>query len=208
MNIFSKVKDVVSTKDAASFYGIKINKHNMCLCPFHGDKHPSMKIDKYYYCFACGEKGDVINFVSKLHGLSPLDATKQLIRDFNLNISTSPETSYRLKPLTSAEQKSKQEKEQLRAFQLYLRDALFSLHRYFDLLHCAKRDLAPKTPEEFENCHPLFEEAVMHLEKIDWLIEALETGTLQEQMNLLNTYKEVLAYVNARIEHWDINSGN
>ena len=48
----------------------------------------------------------------------------------------------------------------------------------------------------------------MHLEKIDWLIEALETGTLQEQMNLLNTYKEVLAYVNARIEHWDINSGN
>lgn len=208
MNIFSEVKDAVSTKDVASFYGIKINKHNMCLCPFHPDKHPSMKIDKYYYCFACGEKGDVINFVSKLHGLSPLDAAKQMIKDFNLNISTLPETNYKSKPLTPEEQQARQEKEQLRAFQLYKRDALFSLHRYYDLLHCAKRDLAPKTPEEFETTNPLFDEAVMNLEKIDWMIETLETVTLQEQIDFLNTYKEVIVYVNNRIENWNIISGD
>ena len=30
------------------------------LCPFHDDKHPSMKLDKRYYCFGCGEKGDLL----------------------------------------------------------------------------------------------------------------------------------------------------
>lgn len=142
---------------------------------------------------------DPINFVSKLHGLSPLDATKQIIKDFSLNISTLPETNYKSRSLTPEEQQAKQEKEQLRAFQLYKRDALFSLHRYYDLLHCAQRDLAPKTPEEFETTNPLFDEAVMNLEKIDWMMETLETSSLGEQMEFMNIYKEVIARVKERI---------
>ncbi|MFR8352936.1 MAG: CHC2 zinc finger domain-containing protein [Blautia obeum] len=26
----------------------------MACCPFHKDRHPSMKADKIYHCFACG----------------------------------------------------------------------------------------------------------------------------------------------------------
>ena len=54
MNIFTDVKEAVSTKEVASFYGLQINSRGFCLCPFHPDKHPSMKIDRNYYCFACG----------------------------------------------------------------------------------------------------------------------------------------------------------
>ncbi|WP_341458702.1 CHC2 zinc finger domain-containing protein, partial [Faecalibacterium prausnitzii] len=25
----------------------------MMCCPFHGDKHPSMKVDSRFHCFAC-----------------------------------------------------------------------------------------------------------------------------------------------------------
>ena len=61
MNVFNVAKAAVSAKDVATFCGININRNNMCLCPFHNDKHPSMKIDKRYFCFACGAKGDAID---------------------------------------------------------------------------------------------------------------------------------------------------
>lgn len=45
-----------------------------------------MKVEKGFYCFACGAKGDVITFTGKLFGMSPYEATKKLITDFNLPI--------------------------------------------------------------------------------------------------------------------------
>lgn len=45
----------------------------MCRCPLHEDKAPSMTVNpdkQVFYCFGCGEGGDVITFVKKLHGLS------------------------------------------------------------------------------------------------------------------------------------------
>ena len=54
----------------AERYGIKVNRNGMCVCPFHNDKNPSMKVDRRFYCFGCGATGDVIDFVSRLHGIS------------------------------------------------------------------------------------------------------------------------------------------
>ncbi len=50
-------------------------------CPFHMEKSPSFKISEekqLWYCFGCGEGGDVITFVQKLHGLSFRDACVHL----------------------------------------------------------------------------------------------------------------------------------
>ena len=65
MNIFKEIKEYLTALQAAEQYGIKINRNKMACCPFHDDHHPSMKIDQNYYCFACGAKGDVIDFTSK-----------------------------------------------------------------------------------------------------------------------------------------------
>jgi hypothetical protein len=50
------------------------------LCPFHNEKTPSFYIfqDNKFKCFGCGEHGDVIDFIQKLHGLSFQDALKHL----------------------------------------------------------------------------------------------------------------------------------
>ena len=51
------------------------------LCPFHADKHPSMKINRdrqTFHCFGCGAHGDVINFIQKLHNLDFKDALRYL----------------------------------------------------------------------------------------------------------------------------------
>ena len=88
MNIFQVVKENVTARQAAAQYGLKVNKNGMVCCPFHNDRHPSMKIDKGFCCFACGAKGDVITFVADFFHLAPLEAAKKLAEDFQIPIFT------------------------------------------------------------------------------------------------------------------------
>lgn len=51
------------------------------LCPFHSEKTPSFSVSpskQMFCCFGCQEKGDVISFVQKLHGVSFPEALKVL----------------------------------------------------------------------------------------------------------------------------------
>ena len=55
MNLFELVKASVTVKQAAELYGHEANRGDMICCPFHDDRHPSMKLNKdYFYCFGCG----------------------------------------------------------------------------------------------------------------------------------------------------------
>ena len=72
MHLFEAVKQSVITRQAAERYGLNVNRNGMAVCPFHRDRHPSMKVDRRYYCFGCGATGDVIDFVSLLHGISAM----------------------------------------------------------------------------------------------------------------------------------------
>lgn len=83
------IKARVSVPQAAMHYGIKIGQSDLCRCPFHPDKTPSMKINEsYYYCFGCHETGDVIDFTGRLFGLSVLEAAKKLAVDFGIDPNT------------------------------------------------------------------------------------------------------------------------
>lgn len=86
MNIFKAVKEVVSVRDAASFYGLKVSRKGMCKCPFHADKNPSMKVDRRYYCFGCQATGDVIDFVSNYFNIGLKDAALKIADDFGIDI--------------------------------------------------------------------------------------------------------------------------
>ena len=45
MNIFETVKAAVTVKQAAEYCGLNVNRNNMVSCPFHNDRHPSMKLN-------------------------------------------------------------------------------------------------------------------------------------------------------------------
>lgn len=88
MNIFSEVKENLTARQVAEYYGLKVKRNGAACCPFHDDRHPSMKIDKNYHCFACGVGGDAIDYVSRMFGLSQYDAALKLIGDFSLPVDT------------------------------------------------------------------------------------------------------------------------
>lgn len=51
------------------------------LCPFHDEKTPSFQVTPsrgLYYCFGCGEGGDVITFLQKIDNLSFAEAVQTL----------------------------------------------------------------------------------------------------------------------------------
>lgn len=53
----------------------------MGLCPFHGDRHPSLSVNEEkgsFVCYACGERGDVFAFVSKIENIGFIEAVKKL----------------------------------------------------------------------------------------------------------------------------------
>ena len=58
MNVFEAVKQSVTTRQAAEHYGILVGRNGMCVCPFHDDKNPSMKVDRRFHCFGCQADGD------------------------------------------------------------------------------------------------------------------------------------------------------
>ena len=91
MNLFETVKNSVTVKQAAERYGYKDNRSDMICCPFHDDRHPSMKLNRdYFYCFGCGATGDVIDFVARLFGLSSYEAAKKLAHDFGIDPDKPP----------------------------------------------------------------------------------------------------------------------
>lgn len=58
--------DIIETLKAE---GIEV-KRNKFLCPFHDDHKPSASIrNNNFKCWACGEGGDVYDFLMKYHGL-------------------------------------------------------------------------------------------------------------------------------------------
>lgn len=51
------------------------------LCPFHNEKTPSFTVypeNGSYYCFGCGQGGDVITFTMKMENLDYIDAVRKL----------------------------------------------------------------------------------------------------------------------------------
>lgn len=59
------------------------------LCPFHSEKTPSFHVHaerQFFYCFGCHAKGDVIQFVEKMEGLTFAEALRWLGERYGIPI--------------------------------------------------------------------------------------------------------------------------
>lgn len=184
MNVFEAVKQSVTTRQAAEHYGIRVGRNGMCVCPFHDDKNPSMKVDRRFHCFGCQADGDVIDFVSHLENVSPKEAALMLAQDFSIPYEDKEPPSRSRRPQPRQESPEQQ-------FKRMERYCFRVLSDYHNLLRRWKRDYAPKTPEE--EWHPLFVEALQKQSHVEYLLDVLLFGETEEKAALITDYgKDVI----------------
>ena len=153
MNIFQEMKERVTARQVAERYGLKVSRNGMARCPFHNDKHPSMKIDRNYYCFACGAKGDAVNYVAILFGLSQFEAAKKINEDFALGIPIGKqEVRKKREPEVRKKEKVPTKEERMQFVQKkidkWARDATNVLLRYLRWMEFWKEFYKPESMEE------------------------------------------------------------
>ena len=175
MNLFEIVKYGVSCREAAERYGVEVNHYGMALCPFHNDRHPSLYVaDDHYHCFACGEHGDVIDFVSKLFHLSLYDAAQKLAADFHLTPDKPPSAAALHAKRIQTEAQQLRENERL----------CFSvLSDYARVLRSWKVQYAPQSPAEAPD--ERFVEACHKLDETEYYLDILAFGDSYERAQVI-----------------------
>ena len=174
MNLFETVKSAVTVKQAAEYYGCKVNRGDMICCHFHDDRHPSMKLNRdYFYCFGCGATGDVIDFVARLFGLSSYEAAKKLAYDFGIGPNKPPAAMALKKPYPLA--------------QAFRNDEMCCQRVLCDYLHLLehwKIEYAPQLPED--NPDDRFVEACHMIEYVDHLLDVLMFAELEQRVKAVD----------------------
>ena len=85
--VAQEIKERVTMMDVCEKYGIPVNRSDMVVCVFHGDKNASMKIyPNHFYCFGCHARGSALDFVMMYFSLSYKEAVSKINDDFNLGL--------------------------------------------------------------------------------------------------------------------------
>lgn len=187
-NVFEAVKQSVSTRDAAAFYGIEVKRNGMACCPFHDDKNPSMKVDQRFHCFGCGEDGDVIDFTAKLFDLSSKEAAEKLAQDFGLIYdSQAPPRRRYVRQKTEAQQFRE---DRQRCYRV--------LSDYYHLLKKWEIDHSPRTPEE--EPHPRFVEAIQKKTYVEYLLDLFLYESEEEQKAWIAEHTAEITHLERRLK--------
>ena len=167
MKLFESVKAAVPLRQAAEHYGLRVLRNGMTCCPFHKDRHPSLKLNEdYFFCFGCGASGDVIDFTARLFGISLKDATEKLAADFGISADAKP-VAVRRNPFRL---------EELRCRRV--------LTDYLHLLKEWKTQYAPKTPED--SLDDRFVESCQQYDRIAGLLEMLDEARPTERSHTVS----------------------
>ena len=176
MNVFATVKTSINTREAAERYGVEVNRHGKALCPFHNDRHPSLFVDDdHYYCYACGEHGDVIDFTAKLYGLKLYEAAQKLAYDFGITQDKPPDRAMQEKLNRKSEAQRLREHEKL---------CFSALMAYYKLLQEWMVVYAPRTPED--DVDSRFAEACHWLSYVEYLVDTLIGGDSYERTEVID----------------------
>lgn len=192
MNVFDAVKRAVTTRQTAEMYGLKVRRNNMVSCPFHNDRTPSMKVDKRFHCFGCGADGDVIDFVSRLYAISSLEAAKKIASDFGI--------SYDVKSVPSRSKKIIRKKSNAQIYAEAEQRCCRVLSDYHHLLKRWEFIYAPNMEDEI--WHPLFVEALQKKTYLEYLLDILVYGEIEEKTLLVMEYGKKVGILEQRISEF------
>ena len=186
-SVFEVVKQSVTAREAAELYGIAVGRGGMACCPFHDDRHPSMKVDTRFHCFGCGADGDVIDFTARLYDLSPKEAAEKLAQDFGLSYdSKAPIRRSYVRQKTEAQVRKEKREHGWRV-----------LTDYYHLLRKWEADYSPKTADE--DPHPRFLEAVQKKDYMGYLLDTFLDSSTEEQDQWIAEHTAEISAIEGRV---------
>ena len=186
-SVFEVVKQSVTAREAAELYGIAVGRGGMACCPFHDDRHPSMKVDARFHCFGCGADGDVIDFTARLYDLSPKGAAEKLAQDFGLSYdSKAPIRRSYVRQKTEAQVRKEKREHGWRV-----------LTDYYHLLRKWEADYSPKTPDE--DPHPRFLEAIQKKDYMGYLLDTFLDSSTEEQDQWIAEHTAEISAIEGRV---------
>ena len=202
-NIFEEIKSKLDIIEVAECYGLELDRHGKCNCPFHNEDTPSFSISKkkqMFHCFGCNVSGDVIALTQRLLGLqSPLAAAKKLNSDFSLGINLKPH-----KP-TAAERQEQAVRNQRKAitemWEEWKDNAIKSVIKYIKLLERWQRQYEPKSKDE--EYHPLFAESCQEIGFTEYLFNCMIQADEKEWQELYRTNKNEIKAIERRIQFYE-----
>ncbi len=187
-SVFEVVKQSVTAREAAEHYGIAVGRGGMACCPFHDDRHPSMKVDTRFHCFGCGADGDVIDFTARLYDLSPKEAAEKLALDFGLAYDSQAPPRRNYVRQKSEAQKLKEKREH----------GWRILTDYYHLLRKWETDYSPKTPDE--DPHPRFMEAIQKKDYMGYLLDTFLDSSTEAQDQWIAEHTAELSAIEGRVK--------
>lgn len=192
MGIFDSIRDSVTARDVAEFYGLKVNRYGKTVCPFHNDRNPSMKVDKRFYCFGCGEKGDAVDLASKLFGISLKDAAIKIARDFGISYEDwKPPDPADIRPIVRISSIYERYRKTKNRFWKAITD-------YYHLLLEWKQNYAPKDPEEEPDDR--YVEAVQNITTLEYVMDSFLQGDLETQVDIFNDFGRKTVFYERRLK--------
>lgn len=186
--VFDKIKSDLSMKEVAGYYGLDFDRAGMACCPFHDDRTPSLKLyEDHFYCFGCGEHGDVIDLVSELYGLKPVDAARKISEDFGLNLFEQG-----IAVPFNREQTENQK------YRLWLKYAAETVSDYIDRLKEWRAVYSPH--DHFTEPNELFIESLNQMSYAEYIRDIIKYGTEDERKDLYLNGKELIDNMRKRTD--------
>lgn len=149
INYAAVVKSKVSVPSVVEMYLPEVKPlHNRIPCPIHNGTDRNLLLHQdHFYCFVCGEGGDVIRLVRHIFGCDFMTALRKISDDFGLDLplGTKPSDAERIKLKRSYAERLKREQDE--ADKAERRETAY-LDR-LELLRSVEQictDYAPQTP--------------------------------------------------------------
>lgn len=122
----------------------RFDRNGFCSCPLHTEKTASFKIDEakqLYYCFGCGEGGDIFKFVQDYLKVNFKESVNLIDRDFALGI-----TGERISVKAQIAVREAKKKRALEEYEKEQKNLLYDdLCAKYRLVNALLKDLQPMT---------------------------------------------------------------
>lgn len=182
VDVFREVRDRLDMETVARYCGYAPNRAGFIRCPFHGEKSASLKLyTDHWFCFGCQRGGSVIDFLALDHGISPLEAVKELDHAFSLGLPLDRQQ-------TPAERREAERRREIadarRAFEEWRTMTINRLNTCFREAQTL----------DFQDWSELSDREALALREqatVEYVADLLSSGTLAEQIAVFRHRKEV-----------------